>query len=414
MIPDNISTTVWVRVMDGNDSSVYDASNDSFNISGNLTITQPADAERWITNEDTDLGVPRDRRILWTSAGSIPAIHIYYSPDNFTNDSTNITIEENYTSANGSNAYPWTIPDPLTDMPWLNDTHLPVYVKIRMRDANDSTVYNDSAEFRIDYYNITWQVRDWISGINITDGNVSVADTSGWVVEAPPGGPGLVSPIIDHKTPFGCFTATFDHTDFGQAQVPYSVTQDETLNAFLESKVVHVWEAETVYNYDPNADILYFKSVLLRDGSVAGRKDEFGAFYTIATNCTIEMYDPTGAEVKNITTSDVSDAGFFALEWDAPTTEGLNTSVVYNSITHIETELGGSGLLVVQAVPQRPRLHIGRDASKGGVSTHLLKQLHDVDAGIVCLEIAWSVEVVMCGDSVYQCLIAPESVGFQC
>ena len=97
-------------------------------------------------------------------------------------------------------------------------------------------------------------------------------------------------------------------------------------------------EAKTDFVYDTAADKLSFKGYLIRDGSIAGSRDANGTFNTLATNCTIEIYDAAGTQIKTIYTATVTSAGFFSLEWNAT---GLNTSLAYNAINQIDTNLGG-------------------------------------------------------------------------
>ncbi|MFA5356752.1 MAG: hypothetical protein WC301_05035 [Candidatus Omnitrophota bacterium] len=323
-VPDNIVNvfTVYMKIEDPNDNQTYDITNYPFKIRGNFTFIDPSGGERWVTNEQS-------HTMNWTTVGSVPAIKIELSKDNFTVNATNYTISS---GSENNNSFIWTIPD-------LGASGLPHNVTLKISDANDPAVYKVSSPFVIDYYNITWIVRDWLTGINITDGKLSVnSSATNWTwIQS-----GLVSPVVDYKTPYGVnLLATWSHEDYGGSSKPYDSSRDTNVTVFLESKVVHVWEARTDYTYDAASDHLSFKSTLLRDGSVAGVKDESGNFSTIASNCTIEIYAPNGTLVKEMYTQDVSSSGFFAQEWGTPRNDGLNTSVVYNGITQIETDLGG-------------------------------------------------------------------------
>jgi hypothetical protein len=104
---------------------------------------------------------------------------------------------------------------------------------------------------------------------------------------------------------------------------------------------VHVWEAKTDYIYDPPTDKISFKGYLLRDGSIAGARNETtGEFFTIASNCTIELYYSNGTMIDSINTSDVTSAGFFSLEYPNVNST-LNTSIVYPAVNMIITTTGG-------------------------------------------------------------------------
>ncbi|MDP3789245.1 MAG: hypothetical protein Q8R48_02460, partial [Candidatus Omnitrophota bacterium] len=311
LVPDNISNNTIIKIEDRFDETVNDTSNDTFRIRGNLSVTAPNSTDRWVAFEN--------RTLSWDTTGSISKVHIYYSRDNFIN---NQTVVINRTNQPGVNNLLWNMPDPIVVFN-INDTELPVLIKVRIIDVNDSTVYADSGEFKLDYYNITWYVRDFLSNLQVTTG-LSVIDSSGWVQS------GLASPV-QHKTPFGSWQATWSHPDFGDATDKYVADMDKNRTVYLESKVVHVWESKTSYAYDVVNDSLTFQSYLSRDGVMAGARDENGTFSTIAENCSIELYYPNGTAVNaTLNTSNVSESGFFTIYWN---TTGLDTSIIYNAIT---------------------------------------------------------------------------------
>jgi hypothetical protein len=325
VVPDNITSgmDVYLRIEDPVDPSVNVTSATGNKIRGNFSINSPIANDRWVTYES--------HAISWNTTGKIGKVKILYSRDNFTggiysiNDSTPNT--ENYI---------WDVVDPRPVFN-INASALPVKVRIRVQDYNDSNVSADSQEFNLDFYNITWYVRDFLSNLPIA-GGLTVSDPGiNWSQS------GIASPIM-HKTPFGSWAAAWSHEAYGNATKAYAADSDKDVTVHLESKIVHVWEARTDYVYTPRPnvtedDALAFSSYLVRDGSIAGfRNETTGEFYTIATNCTIEMYNPAGSLITTMNTSDITSAGFFSLEW-APT--NLTANVTYPSITQIETNLGG-------------------------------------------------------------------------
>ena len=320
VVPNAITpnSTAYIRIEDPYDSTVNDTSDSGFKIRGGFVISSPAGSERWVTNENKTLS--------WNTTGSIGKVNILYSRDNFT---TNNTAVSNLTCSQGANSYGWLIPDPLA-VYGINSSALPVSLKVKVVDANDSSVYADSPAFNLDYYSTTWHLRDFLSSLPIS-GGLSVNDTTGWLQS------GLASPVT-HKTPFGNWDTAWTHTNYGDAAYRLLADRDQNVTMYLESKVVHVWEAKTDFVYDTAADKLSFKGYLIRDGSIAGSRDANGTFNTLATNCTIEIYDAAGTQIKTIYTATVTSAGFFSLEWNAT---GLNTSLAYNAINQIDTNLGG-------------------------------------------------------------------------
>ncbi|MCM8787454.1 MAG: hypothetical protein NC935_05295, partial [Candidatus Omnitrophica bacterium] len=197
--------------------------------------------------------------------------------------------------------------------------------------------YAISEAFKIDYYNITWMLRDFLSGLPIA-GGLSVNDTSGWVES----GLSSETPIL-HPTPYGSWIASWSHADYGDKSKVYIADGDYDFTLYLESKVVHVWEARTDYVYYPEIDKIAFKSTLMRDGAMAGEKiwnetkQDFD-FYTIAKNCSIEVYADNGTLLWSNFTENVSGAGFFDLVWN---NTGLERSKAYSAVTQINTTLGG-------------------------------------------------------------------------
>jgi hypothetical protein len=320
-VPDAISNFTLIKIEDRFDKTVNDTSDDLFKIKGKIGINSPVSTDRWVTRDN--------KTISWTPTGSVGRVNVYYSRDNFTNDTQSIIL--NRSNASVGDTFRWSIPDPI-DVYNINSSALPVPIRVKVADYNDPTVNTTSDEFNLDYYNITWYVRDFLSNLQVTTG-LSVNDTSNWSEGS------LASPLM-HKTPYGSFQATWTHKDFGDATEKYDSDNDKSRTVYLESKIVHVWEAKTEYSYEPSTDKLNFRSYLVRDGSIAGARDENGTFYTIATNCSIEIYYPNGTSVgaPGLNSSSTSSAGFFTLEW--PST-GLNTSIVYSGITQIETAVGG-------------------------------------------------------------------------
>ena len=195
LVPNAITpnSTAYIRIEDPYDSTVNDTSDSGFKIRGGFVISSPAGSERWVTNENKTLS--------WNTTGSIGKVNILYSRDDF---ATNNTAVSNLACSQGANSYGWIIPDPVT-VYGLNSTSLPVSVKVRVEDSNDSSVSIDSPAFNMDYYNITWHLRDFLSNLPIA-GGLSVNDTTGWLQS------GLASPVT-RKTPYGNWDNLWINTD---------------------------------------------------------------------------------------------------------------------------------------------------------------------------------------------------------
>jgi hypothetical protein len=320
-VPDALSNQVLVKIEDPLDASVNDTSNHTFKIRGNFSISSPPSGARWITDSD--------HAISWNTTGSIGLVNITYSKDDF---ATSKVINSSYPNTAGPGSYPWTVIDPVTVFGTNATTELPLAVKIRVADANDSSINVTSSSFDLDYYTIIFKIRDWLSLLPVKSG-LNVTENSSWSAT------NLSSPVT-HKARYGHWGTYWTHPDYGDASVGYFADNDKNVTVDLQSKIVHIWESRTDFVYTPanntTQDLIYFTSTLVRDGSMAGARDEFGVFHTIANFCQIEIYDPANPNtpLKVINTTSITPAGFFSLQW-------ANTSLTtksYTGITHIEIQ----------------------------------------------------------------------------
>ena len=126
-IPDNMSSTVRVRISDVSDATVLDASNANFKIAGSFALTAPNGAEKW--------PIGSSQAVTWTKTGSIANAKLEYSTDGGTTY-PNIIIA---TIPGGTLSYSWTIPD-----------NPSATCRVKITDVSDSTVFDTSnANFKI-------------------------------------------------------------------------------------------------------------------------------------------------------------------------------------------------------------------------------------------------------------------------
>src|SRR2546425_1021857 len=145
-VPDDISSTVKVRVTDVRDLSVFDDGNAYFKIQGALTLNSPNGGEK--------LTVGSAQSITWTSVGSIANVKLQYSKDNF---ATAVLIAA---STPNTGSFAWTVSNDISST-----------VKVRVTDASDVSVFDDSdATFKIQ------------GGFTLTAPNGGEA----WLVNTPP------------------------------------------------------------------------------------------------------------------------------------------------------------------------------------------------------------------------------------
>ncbi|MEK6558308.1 MAG: hypothetical protein AABZ14_08440, partial [Candidatus Margulisiibacteriota bacterium] len=90
-IPNDISTTVRIKVQDYNDPTVKDYSNNFFKIRGSFTVSAPNGnsdvnlTNRWVTYET-------NRNITWTSNGTMSNVRLEYSNDSFVSEFHDIAL----------------------------------------------------------------------------------------------------------------------------------------------------------------------------------------------------------------------------------------------------------------------------------------------------------------------------------
>lgn len=123
-IPDHLSNNVRVRVSDVRDAAVNDVSNDSFAITGQLTVVSPQAGARWIAGSDQE--------IRWQSNGTIPLVHIEYQTSK---NPEWIRIAENFESRG---SFMWKVPDDIDGS-----------VKVRVMDSNDLKLISEAGPFSI-------------------------------------------------------------------------------------------------------------------------------------------------------------------------------------------------------------------------------------------------------------------------
>ncbi len=312
-VPDNIAPNVRFKVENANDSSVYDVSTGSFKIRGGFAMSAPASGDRWVTNEV--------RNITWTTSGTIPLVNILYSTDNF---STSTTIASNVAN-NGSGlstSYAWTVMDP-------GIANVPKSTKIRVVDPNDPSVsYGETNAFNVDYYNITWEIRDLVTNASLSQLTVNEISASNvnlvqWSEAGISTNPPRVQP-----TPYGTWVATWTKSGFGDGVQVVVANSDQSILLYMETSTVHIWLADSRVSYDPEADTLSVAGWLSRDGSIT----------TGAVASTFKIYDGTTL-LYTLTDNTVDAAGFF--NWNVPAPTGFLAGKTYTTICEVTVGSGG-------------------------------------------------------------------------
>jgi hypothetical protein len=412
-IPNDISPTVKVRVRFVSDPSVYDVSNNNFQIRGAFTLTTPNGnsnvtlTDRWITF--------RSKTIQWTSMGTMPNVLLQYSNDNFVSDIQTIGTVSNCTpvfpalTCNGS--YAWTVADrvmknganftvatdPLGTYPGPN------LVKIRVKDPNDSAVFDDSDfNFKLDYANVKWDIRDLLTNASLSgltvkmvkdvDLNYTIWNQAGLTT----------NPAINRATPAGTWVTTWSKTEYTDLGVTVTVTDNDldysvpTLGPlYMQTSTVHIWSSISQVSYDPTLDKLAVVAWLERDGSKVPGPTE--AFFRIRESGTIvaTLGSPTAASPNNAQIGAGWDTGvqvpppphepalpdvdgYFKFTMNAPT--GLLSGKVY--VGEAQTKIGTGGVFKTPMtfdITSEKKL----EEVKALVTTQLDKPLSQVEGAII-------------------------------
>ncbi len=311
-VPDDISSTVRVKVEDPNDNTVFDASDANLKIIGAFTVTAPNGGERWVTNEVRD--------ITWTTFGTVPNVKLEYSTDDFVTPITIIASVANQGGVNGS--YSWTIPDP-------GIANVPKASKIRVSDVNDLTVNDASdASFNIDYYHITWEIRDLLtnaalSALAVVEVKASDPNFIQWSEAGISANPPRLQP-----TPYGTWVATWSKTGYGDVAQVVVANSDQNILLYMETSAVHIWLADSRVSYDPTTDKLDVVAWLSRDGSIT----------TGGLSATYKIYNGTTL-LYTLTDNTIDTQGFFNVTVNAPT--GFVAGKTYTTICEITVGSGG-------------------------------------------------------------------------
>ena len=313
-MPDTIAPQVRFKVENANDATVYDVSTGTFRIKGGFVLTSPTGGERWVTNDI--------RNVSWTTNGTVPFVNLEYSYDNFGTAGVPFATNVANNGTGLSTSFLWTIPDP-------GIANVPKGTKIRVINAADPTNYLELVNsFNIDYYNITWEIRDLLTNASLSQLTVNEVKASdpNFVQWAEAGI--STNPPRMQKTPYGTWVATWTKSGFGDGVQVVVANQDQTLLLYMETSTVHIWLADSRTSYDPDADKLDVIAWLSRDGSLA--TGGLNAVYKIYQGSTL---------LYTLTDPAIDGAGFFNFTVNAPT--GFAAGVTYSAICEVAVGSGG-------------------------------------------------------------------------
>ncbi|MBU1913277.1 MAG: hypothetical protein KKB22_07085 [Candidatus Omnitrophica bacterium] len=168
----------------------------------------------------------------------------------------------------------WTIPDErLPDLPYY------VPVKVRVYDHSDHEVFVEGPtpvgavnNMKIDYYAITWDIRDLVTNQPVSGLKAIESGAEGVTWSAQ----GLSSPV-KHWVRAGDWTTEWTHSAYGTISESYLAgwdtekniwRKDRTIFRTMETVVVHIWRAYSEFSYNVGQDNLDITTWLERDGAL--------------------------------------------------------------------------------------------------------------------------------------------------
>jgi len=241
IVPDEPSSLVRLKIVDGVRPATSDTSDANFNIisSPTLTITSPNGGETYVLGDTMN--------IAWTSKGlSIGLLRIEYSSDNFVTSS--IMAQD----VSNTGTYSWTIPDTalsgasikirITDQarPEITDTSDAVFrirggFTIKTPDGGENWGAKSTQE-------ITWSTKGTIANVKI---EYSLDSGSTW------------NTIISSVTNSGIYSWTLPDAQKTTCKVRVSDTSDSTVNAVSarDFNIVYYTIIWKILDYDTYSDL---------------------------------------------------------------------------------------------------------------------------------------------------------------
>jgi hypothetical protein len=309
IVPISDGVRVRVTTIQPNDPDVFDDSV-GFKIRADIIVTKPIGGERWITNET--------QTITWVITGTVPSVTIYYSIDAVTDTfkSPRLVISE---TAN-TGYYYWKIPDEWSSPPTATPK---AYTKVMVCDSRDLASSGRSPNtFRIDYYYITFNVRDSVTRQHMR-ALTFMDPTRGW----------SEYPVSSPRTwgyPYGTYTTIVSKTGYlEESKELWVADRDQTFTLYMESSVVHAWQIAVDFKYDPVNDSLFTTSWFMRDGIMM--------YDPPPDSVRIDIYDQEGNFKKTLQSSSADLEGVFRIPWE-------NTGLLSNTTYWAKTELTYSGV----------------------------------------------------------------------
>lgn len=341
-VPNIIGNSMKVRVVDttsrANGSPSISSTSSAFSIKTGFAVTAPISTDDWAAN--------RGYTVTGTYTGTVNNINIdaiEVGPNTVT------SIASGLAASGGTFSRSWTIPANILGVAKNVASDPKKTYLIRVTDATagrtgNSVGTNDSQNFEIVYYKITWAVRDSVSFALLS--GLSVSETDSVPATIWTGSSLDASANLFRYYAYDTYTSTFSKTSYSTAAATAWVADsDKTVTVYLESDVEKQvpYEVKAESNYDDTNDRLFVKTYLVRTGSMLRDETLYGTATVEIFNGTTKMstLTKTGAQIDLDTTQAVNArANGYSFTYGPPTNfvigniYFLRVSIVYNSKTY--------------------------------------------------------------------------------
>ncbi|MCP4594988.1 hypothetical protein [Neptuniibacter sp.] len=389
-VPDYITSGVIIRITDavaGHPEATGDSS--AFEIKGILAVNTPA----------SDLYATQEYDLTWDVTGDIGNIKIEYqtSRDNGATDPYSgwaeavASIDSDWITGQGvsaqSGTYRWTVTDAvLAEMGASNVQSDPdVYMRIRIVDADDSTVYAESNGFIVRYRIITWHIidsnGDTVAGLNVEETGASTPQKEAWsITNSSFDGNNTMRYYPDNASITDeASTTVFSFLDNGTIYTKSSgmwrADSDKTLTYVIDTSdtVAVSYNVNVNAVYDADSDAIDVSVWMTNQGELVERVD----ILTDLTAVTLNVYDSAGTQLNasDLGSGITSNANGIFLGMTYDPSGGLDVDIAY-TIKAVVTQKGhtytGATIFVIpNVVSYNVKLTASHDSTNDSVLTNV-------------------------------------------
>ncbi|MCP4651365.1 MAG: hypothetical protein GY853_14965, partial [PVC group bacterium] len=310
-VPDYIASGVIIRITDavaGHPEATGDSS--AFEIKGILAVNTPA----------SGLYASQEYDLTWDVTGDVGNIKIEYqtSSDNGATDPYSgwadavASTDSDWITGQGvsaqSGTYRWTVTDAvLAEVGAANVQSDPdVYMRIRIVDEDDSTVYAESNGFIVRYHSITWHIIDsngsTVAGLNVEETSTATPQKQAWsITNSSFDGNNTVryypnNASVADEANYTSFSFLDNGTIYSKDTGPWRADSDKTLTYVIDTATTIAISYNVNVNavYDADNDAIDISVWMTSQGELVERLD----ILTDLTAITVDVFDELSVQLN--------------------------------------------------------------------------------------------------------------------